>query len=107
MGLCTPSYEIVSEVNKPSCLGLSKVGTAHLGKVVAVLPRGWHLPQGTHSFHEAIVYMSGIHKMTFREAGEVAHWAKYLPKMHEIMSSICRTCIKKRNEKRLSMVVQT
>lgn len=51
--------------------------------------------------------MLGIHKMTFREAEEVAHWTKYLPKMHEIVSSICRTYIKKRKEKRLIMVVQT
>lgn len=54
-----------------------------------------------------MVYVLGIHKMTFREAGEVAHWTKYLLKMHEVMSSICRTYLKKRKEKQLSMVVQT
>lgn len=48
-GLCAPAYELISEVKKPSCDGLSKVGTAHLGKVVAVSPRGWHLTTG-HSF---------------------------------------------------------
>lgn len=48
-GLCTPSYELISEVNKPSCDGLSKVGTAPLRKVVAVSLSGWHLTTG-HAF---------------------------------------------------------